>query len=162
MKYRAMIEEARRTGKAGETAMWASIESVDELLEDLKEEHPDRYWAFMRRAHEDMHGRHYNEEFAEWDIGQMHSTDQNGVTHHGAHWTRQEVSQAMQGHPLPASVTECDKWVAANAMWHDLHRGFDDRQIILAAILFFFSDEDWGADGKIWCYMQKRHGQKRG
>lgn len=156
MGYRKMIEEARRMGKGNEAAMWESIESVDELLEEVREEHPEKYWNFMRRAHEAMHGKHYNEEFARWDIEQMHSTDPNGIKHIGAHWSKAEVVAAMQGHPMPAHITECDKWVAANAMWHDLHRGFDDKQIILATILFFFGDEDWGGDGKIWCYMNAK------
>lgn len=156
MDYRRMMEEARKLGKGNELTMWASIESVSDLLEDLREDYPDKYWAFMRRAHEDIHGKHYNEEFARWDIEQMHSTDPNGIKHIGQHWSKAEVVQAMQGHPMAASVTECDKWVAANAMWHDLHRGFDDKQIILATILFFFADTDWQGDGKIWCYMNMR------
>lgn len=156
MKYKRMIEEARRAGKGTELAMWASIESVSDLLEDLKEDYPEKYWAFLRKTHEDMYGKHYNEEFAQWDIEQMHSTDPNGMHHKGAHWSKAEVTQAMHGHPMPAEVTECDKWVAANAMWHDLHRGFDDKQVILATILFFFSDEDWAGDGKIWRYMQMK------
>lgn len=153
MDYRSMIEEARRSGKAGEPAMWASIESVSELLEELREEHPEKYWRFMRKAHEAMHGKHYNEEFARWDIGRMHSTDANGIHHEGMHWTRQEVVNAMQGKPVTAGVTDCDKWVAANAMWHDLNKKFDDAQVINAAILFFLSDEDWPGQGKIWEYM---------
>jgi hypothetical protein len=59
----------------------------------------------------------------------------------------------MHGKPMPAGVTDCDKWVAANAMWHDLNKKFDDGQVIHAAILFFLSDEDWPGQGKIWEYM---------
>ena len=155
MDYKKMIEEAKRNGKATEAVMWASIETVNDMLEELREEHPEKYWAFMRRVHEDIYGSHYNEEFAKYDIEQMHSTDANGVKHMGAHWTKAEVTQALMGKAIPAEVTECDKWVAANAMWHDLRKVFDERQILNATVLFFFQDEDWEGHGKVWEYMEE-------
>lgn len=156
MKYKEMLEDAKAKGLTSEKVMWESIEDMDDMLCMMKHEHPKEYWALMRRMHGRLYKHHYDEEFARWDIEQMHSTDPNGIKHIGAHWSKAEVVAAMQGHPMPAHITECDKWVAANAMWHDLHRGFDDKQIILATILFFFGDEDWGGDGKIWCYMNAK------
>lgn len=153
MDYKRMIEEAKRSGKGTEAVMWANVDSVSDLLEELREEHPDKYWAFMRRTHEDIYGCHYNEEFARYDIERMHSTDANGLKHMGAHWSKQEVLNALQNKPIHADITECDKWVAANAMWHDLHKAFDDRQVLNAAVLFFLTDEDWQGHGKIWEYM---------
>lgn len=151
-----MIEEAQRKGKGTEAIMWASVDSVSELLEEMRREHPEKYWAFMRRTHEDIYGCHYNEEFARYDIDQMHSTDANGLKHMGAHWSKQDVVNALQGKPIHADITDCDKWVAANAMWHDLHKAFDDRQVLNATVLFFLTDEDWPSHGKIWEYMACR------
>lgn len=153
MDYKRMIEEAKRSGKGTEAVMWANVDSVSDLLEELREEHPEKYWAFMRRTHEDIYGCHYNEEFARYDIERMHSTDANGLKQMGVHWSKAEVLSALQGKPIHADITDCDKWVAANAMWHDLHKAFDDRQVLNATVLFFLSDEDWQGHGKIWEYM---------
>ncbi len=153
MGYKQMITEARQEGRANEATMWASIEAVDEMLEELKEKHPEKYWHFMRKAHRQLNGSHYDTMFATHDIERMHSTDAQGREQTGAHWTREQVVQAWSGKQFPAGTTDCDKWVAANAFWHDLHKGFDETQILMAAWLFFFHDEDYKGDGKVWEYM---------
>ena len=151
--YKKMIEMARAEGKATEEIMWREIKHVGVLLDEIKEEHPELYWKYIRKAHEYLFGEHYTPEFAEYDIEQMYSTDENGQKHMGAHWTRQQVVDAWQGKVFPAGTTDCDKWVAANAIWHDLHREFDDGDVLKAAYLFFFADEDSDDDGKVWEYM---------
>jgi hypothetical protein len=155
MTYKTMVQEARQAGRASETAMWASIEAVDDMLEEMREQHPEKYWKFMRKAHEQLWGSHYDMQFANHDISRMHSTDANGREQVGAHWTREEVAQAWAGRTFPQSTTDCDKWVAANAFWHDLRKNFEDAEILQAAFLFFFADEDWKRDGKVWEYMNK-------
>jgi hypothetical protein len=151
--YKKMIMQAKAEGKASEDSMWKEIEHVDGLLEELKAEHPDLYWKYLRKAHMHLYGPHYAPEFAEYDISQMHSTDKNGVKHIGAHWTRQQVVTEWQGKVFPPGTTDCDKWVAANAFWHDLHREFEDGDILKAAYLFFFADEDSKSKGKVWDYI---------
>ena len=155
MTYKTMVQEARQTGRTNETAMWASIEAVDDMLEEMREQYPEKYWKFMRKAHEQLYGSHYDMQFANHDISRMHSTDAHGREQVGAHWTREEVVQAWAGRTFPQGTTDCDKWVAANAFWHDLRKHFDDAQILQAAFLFFFSDEDYKGDGKVWAYMNK-------
>lgn len=154
--YKKMIEEARVAGKANEQAMWAEIDHVAELLGEIKSEHPEMYWEYIRKAHENMYGSHYTPEFAEYDIEQMHSTDASGVRHTGAHWTKQQVLSVWSGKLFPTGTTDCDKWVAANALWHDLHKKFNDEQVLEAAYLFFFADEDYTTNGKVWDYMMKK------
>ena len=151
-----MIDEARQSGKATEATMWDSIADVDELLEELKETHPDKFWKFVRKVHRTLYGSHYDMQFAMYDIEKMTSTDSAGKKQAGAHWTREQVAEAWHGKTFPAGTTDCDKWVAANAMWHDLHKTFDDRQILSATVLFFFADEDWNGHGKIWEYMSNK------
>lgn len=156
MSYKTMIQEARQNGRANEAAMWASIEAVDELLEDMREKQPEKYWCFMRRAHSQLYGSHYDMQFANHDISRMHSTNASGERQMGAHWTREEVVQAWQNQSFPQGTTDCDKWVAANAMWHDLRKKFDDGQILQMAYLFFFQDEDYTGEGKVWEYMNQK------
>lgn len=151
--YKKMIEHARASGKASEESMWQEIKHVDVLLSEIKDEHPELYWQYMRNAHKHLFGHHYTPEFADYDVGKMHSTDRNGVKHEGAHWVKSQVIDAWQGKVFPPGTTDCDKWVAANAFWHDLHREFDDGDILKAAYLFFFADEDSKSKGKVWDYM---------
>lgn len=154
MDFEKMITEAKKKGLTNETKMWQSVAILEEGLEALKESHPDVYWKIMRDQHRLMYDGHYSEEFAQYDIDRMHSTDRSGVKNHGAHWSKNEVVSATSNKPFPQGVTDCDKWVAYNAMWHDLNRKFDDTQILEAAYLFFFADEDWSEEGtKIWDYM---------
>jgi len=148
MRYSEMIASARAKGIASEAVMYAGIEAVDELLETLKEHHPDKYWAFIRKTHESLYGPHYDEEFANHDICKMHSKDATG-----AHWTQEEVIAATMSMSFDTGVSASDKWVAANAMWHDLHSVYSDDEILRIAYLFFFNDEDWNSEGKIWDYM---------
>lgn len=153
MRYSSMIKAAREKGVASEAAMFAGIEAVDELLENMKGTHPDKYWSFIRKAHESLYGCHYDDEFAKWDISQMHSTDASGSECHGAHWSKSDVENAMISKTFANGVTGADKWVAANAAWHDLHSHYTDDDVLDIAYLFFFADEDWTGKGKVWEYM---------
>ena len=81
-----MIEQARKDGVASEKVMNASIDSVDALLEKMKEAHPDAYNQFIAKQHELFYGPHYNELFAEMDVAGLTYTDAEGKEHHGAYW----------------------------------------------------------------------------
>ena len=153
MTYKHMVEQARQTGTTNEKTMWESIESFSELLEELEESHPDLYWEFMRKQHGIMHHNHYDEDFAMYDVAQMHYTGKTGEKRTGAHWTAEQIEQATAGLKFPAGTTKWDKYVAFNAAFADLNKGFDDGDILKAGHLFYFADEDWGTDTKIWEYM---------
>jgi len=53
-----------------------------------------------------------------------------------------------------------DVYVAINGAWHDkvnLFRKWSsekcEQMVIEDAIVFYFQDEDWKSDGKVWDYM---------
>ena len=162
MTYKHMVEQARQTGTTNEKTMWESIESFSELLEELKEAHPELYWEFMRSQHGIMYHGHYDESFAMYDVAQMHYTGKTGEKHSGPHWTAEQIEQATAGMKFPAGTTRWDKYVAFNAMWADLSKGFDDGEVLKAAFLFYFADEDWPGDSKVWDYMgeARKHSEK--
>ena len=148
-----MIKRAQKDGHASEDAMWKSVARIDGLLEKIKDCHPDEYWDFLRKTHEDMYGAHYNEEYAKYDLERLHYTDSSGMENRGPHWTRDQVVAAMANREFPTGTTDYDKWVAANVAFSDFCKKFKESEILEIAYLFFFADEDYEHEGKIWHYM---------
>lgn len=153
--YKKMIEEARKTGRANEEAMWRSVENVEELLEEIKEHHPDMYHHFIRKEHEALNGPHFDCHFAKHTVEGLEYTDAEGVRQTGAHWTPEQVEAAWARKAFKPGTTPWDKYVGANAMYADLCKEFSDEDVLKAAYLFYFADEDWRGDGKVWQYFQR-------
>lgn len=156
MTYRHMVDHAKKAGVTTEKTMWESIDSFSELLEDLKEAHPQMYWDFMRKQHGIMFHNHYDEMFAMWDVSKMHSSNKAGEKKEGAHWTCEQIEVATAGLRFPAGTTKWDKFVAFNAAFHDFWKDFDEASIIKIGHDFYFADEDWPSETKIWEYMEHK------
>ena len=156
MTYKDMVMKAKASGIATEKTMWLSIEHFSELLDELKESHPDLYLSFMRKEMGIMHHNHYEEEFAMWDVAKLSWTEKDGTKHTGAHWTVDQVEQATSGLHFPQGTTKWDKFVAFNVTYSDLCKEFDDDDILQAGFLLYFADEDWGSSTKIWEYMARK------
>lgn len=154
--YRKMVDAAKAAGATNEKMMWQSIDSFSELLEEIREEHPQLYWDFMRKQHGIMHHGHYDEVFAVYDVGELEYTDKTGAKHKGAHWTAEQIEGATAGMKFPPGTTKWDKYVAFNAAFADLSKVFEDGDILKAGFALYFADEDWGDDTKIWdMYLAK-------
>lgn len=150
-----MLEDAKAKGLTSEKVMWESIADVEEMLEVLKEEHPAEYWKMVRKMHGRLFNNHYDEEFARHDVAKMHWTDRQGVKHEGEHWSVAQIEEATKGKTFPPGTTKWDKYVAYNSFASDLCKEFSDEEILKAAYLFWFADEDYGHEGKIWRYFCK-------
>lgn len=154
MDYKMMVEKAQRDGVATTDKMWKSIAAVGELMADVPAEAAKR---FERKQHEILYGCHYNEMMAADDLEELRYTDRDGYERTGAHWTADQVEEAMAGVHVPQGVTKWDKWVAANLMYSDLCREMPDDGILAAAKLFYLMDEDWPDPSvKVWQYMRAR------
>lgn len=145
MRYKEMIEEARAKGLTSEKEMWMGIAMVDEILCEIKEEHPELYWNFIREQHGMLFKGHYNEEFALHDVSKMQPI--------GEYWSCKDVEDATKGMVFPSGTTKWDKYVAFNAFANDL-QGIDDAIILKSAYKFWFEDKDWHKGNKIWEYMK--------
>lgn len=153
MTYKQIVQQARDRGLNTERAMESSVNSVSDLLESMKDTHPEIYKQFLQKTHEYLFGPHYDDEFANDAVSSLEYTDENGKHRTGPHWTKQEVMSATQGKTFPNGTTDCDKYVAYNATYADFCKKFDEEDILDIAYLFFFADEDWKGKGKIWTYM---------
>lgn len=161
MRYKEMIEEAKAKGLTSEKEMWQGIALIDELLCEIKEEHPDLYWAVIRDQFGIFNKGHYNEEFARYDVSQIEYTNRNGEKKHGAYWTMEQIKEATKEYKFPSGTNDWDIYVAANIAHSDFCKKFDDKQILDIMYSFFFADEDWLNGNKIWEYM-KLNKERRG
>lgn len=143
--YKEMIKDAIERGMTSESKMWENVDAVDELLEVIQKEHPDMYWAFIRKMHGSLHKGHYNQKFAIYDVEQMKPL--------GMYWTKAQIDEATKGMVFAQGVTEWDRYVAFNAFANDLKPEMADDQILKAAYKFWFADKDWNNNTKIWDYM---------
>lgn len=159
MNYLDMVKSAQKGGKTTEKQMWESIESVSDLLCDIKDAHPDLYWKFMRKQAGIMNGCHYDKEWADYDVSQIEYTDKDGKAHKGAYWTCEQIEEATKGMTFQNGTTKWDKFVAFNSFWADTCKALDTEQIIKSAYQFYFADEDFPKErgAKIWCYMKMVH-----
>ena len=92
----------------------------------------------------------------------------DGKVHRGEHWTYEQTTEVMQSYKskLPAEITAGDFYVALNAEWHDYicwamehYESEDeaDNAIIEMAMRFWFLDDDWGDNAKVWEYFRKKN-----
>ena len=160
MNYRQMVEHAKKAGMTTEKTMWDSIDSFSELLEELKESHPQMYWDFMRKQHGLMYHGHYDEGFAMYDVSKLHYTSRTGDKRQGAYWTVDQIEAATAGMKFPAGTNKWDKFVAFNAAYSDFSKDFDDGDVLKAGYSFYFADEDWPSETKIWEYMTHKPHKK--
>lgn len=159
MNYKEMVKAAKASGKVTEKQMWESVESVSNLMDCVKDAHPDMYWAFMREQVGIMNGGHYDEQFAMYDVSMIEYTDKDGKAHKGAYWTCEQTEEATRGMTFPSSTTKWDVFVGLNSFYADTCKALTSEQIIKAAYQYFFADEDWDKTrgSKIWCYMNMVH-----
>ena len=166
--YEQIVRENISKFKGDEKVMWESVRSVSRLLDKMKLHHPDLYWDFMREQHEIMFGKHFDEKYAKYEVEQMHHKTKDGKTHRGEHWPMEQTSEVMQSYKakLPTEVTPGDFYVALNTQWHDYicwamehYESEDeaDNAIIERAVRFWFCDDDWGDNCKVWEYFRTKN-----
>ena len=97
--------------------------------------------------------KHFDKQSAEEAVKRIYYTTKDGVEHHGAHWTLEQVLDATSTLKFKDCVTDYDKYVAFNAAYADLNKTLSTDLIIETAYAFFFEDEDAPCN-KIWLYMK--------
>ena len=163
-RYYDMVKANFNKLRNDESVMWGSIEMWDKHLEEMKEHHPEKFWTIMRNTHELMYGKHFDREYAEWQVEQMRHKCGDKV-YKGEHWSHEETTAVMQKYrnTLPPEITPCDFYVALNSQWHDYHcfmkEHFESEEemelaIIESAVDFWFKDDDYPTNDKVWCYFR--------
>lgn len=160
MNFKELVETAKASGTWNEKTMWKSVCSMANLLADIKKEHPQMFWDFLREQHGILFGNHYHRDFAEWDVAQIEYTDREGKKHTGAYWTCEQVEEATKAMSFPSGTTKWDKFVAFNSFFADTCKVLTEEQTLETAYQFYFADEDFPKErgAKIWLYMAMVHG----
>lgn len=164
-RYYDMIKANYNKLRNDDNVMWGHIEMWDKHLEEMREPHPDMYWAMMRHTHELMYGMHFDKEYAEWQVERMHHIGDDGREYKGERWSMKEASQVAQKYRgrYPSEYNDYDIYVALNAQWHDTictaKRHFAsvedaENYIIKEAIAVWLNDSDWGSTDKVWRYFR--------
>lgn len=156
--YKKMIEAAKAKGVANEQTMWQSIESMELLLQKMKEAHPALYWEFIHEQHKMLYKGHYDEEFATYELSRVYYINKAGEKTNVPYWTVDQVEEATRGFNYPSGTTKWDKWVAHNTFRSDTMKSLPDDLALKAGWEFFFDDIDYKKEAttKLWEYMHTR------
>lgn len=153
-KIMGFYELIDKYGKGASDAKMKELTcTLDKFFEMLKDAHREKYKYLMREVFGVLNNHHYDEHYAEKDISCMEYTDRTGVKRKGGHWTLEEAEEQYKKLQVPSSVGKYDWWVAINASFADMCTVLDDDSIIKSALLFWFKDEDWKGDTKIFDYF---------
>lgn len=164
-RYYDMVKANFNKLRNDEGVMWSSIEMWDKHLEEMREHHPDKYWEMLRKTHELMYGKHYNKEYAEWEVDRMSHMGDDGREYKGEHWSMSDTTSVMSKFRgrIPAEYNEYDFYVALNTHWHDTicvaKRHFStieeaESYVIDEAVAVWFNDADWPTKDKVWRYFR--------
>ena len=140
----------------GEDRMWKGIERVSDFLEKMREEHPHEVKHFLKEEYIAMNGKHLNQHVAMQLVSGMYHSE--GVNTVKGELVRPEAAETE----LLKGENKGDEWywdayVAANAMMHDLsNTGLSDAQIMNTTKHFFFNDEDFSDENKVFWYFEWR------
>jgi hypothetical protein len=164
-RYHDLMKSNFSAMRGNDALMWKHIGLVDELLDELREVHKDKYWAFMRQVHELMYGKHFDEAYARWQVEQMYHIGDDNREYKGEHWSLSDTTSVMQKYRgrIPSEYNEFDFYVALNSQWHDTictaKRHFStvdeaENYVIDEAVALWLNDSDWPSHDKVWRYFQ--------
>lgn len=143
----------KQSPSGGEKGMWSGVRRVSDFLEKQREKDPDEVRKFLKDEYIAMNGKHFNEHVAMWLVSDMyHSVGQKIVK---GELIRPEAAQELLKGLDKGTEWYWDAYVAANAMMHDLaNTGLSDAQIMNITKHFFFHDEDFSDENKVFWYFE--------
>ena len=153
MDYLSLVKNSNGTKET----MWKSVEHINDLLRGMKEAHPDIVRKFMEEEYELMNGRHICERLAKEMVSKMFHTDNAGRTVTGEAATPDEAMYLVSDKNVETQLKcKWDAYVGANAFMHDLGKtGYPKNDILKAAKMFWFHDEDMGEKcDKVYWYFK--------
>lgn len=152
MRYIDIVKTA--TNK-NDKVMWLQIKEVSDLIDQLWKSHPDMAQRFMMKAYGTLHGEHFNEQLAKEFVNAMYHYNNKEDKIVGEVVGVEEAESILE--PSDRERMRWDAYVAANTMMHDMARADMDRRSIMEATrMFWFEDDDFDGESKIFWYFANR------
>lgn len=144
----------------------AGISSLSPIFNRIQIENGDKYIKILKKFHEHVYGKHFNEYFATEQVKCMYHTKPNGRICKGEKFDVKEAEIILNKYikPIDNTVNIWDVYVALNAQYHDhivefieWFKTIDEDElhdkVVESTINFWFKDEDAGSD-KVWNYFK--------
>lgn len=144
----------KQSPKGSEKIMWGSVKRVSDFFEKQREKDPDEVRKFLKSEYIALNGKHINQHVAMQLVADMHHSD--GVNSVKGELVYPETAEKE----LLKGENKGDEWywdayVAANAMMHDLaNTGLNESEIMNVARHFFFHDDDYSEENKVFSYFE--------
>lgn len=152
MKY---IDIVKTASIKSDSVMWAQVKEVSDLIDQLWKSHPDMAQRFMMKAYGTLHGEHFNEQLAKEFVNAMYHYNNREEKVTGEVVPVEEAESILE--PTDREKMRWDAYVAANTMMHDMARADMDRRVILeAARVFWFADDDFDGNNKVFWYFANK------
>lgn len=119
-----------------------------EILEDMKDEHPDEYNGYKLCLYEMAYGKVVSEDMANKWVKEMEPV--------GMYWTMDETTGAMQ--KLGYNFNKIDFYITANMMMNDYHDLVKDDEILALKMARDWLDDSDAVNNKLyeyWKYIAK-------
>lgn len=144
MHYIDIIQSAP---SKSEDLMWQAVRHTSQFIDQLWRTHQPIANRFIMEQFELIHGPHFNEQLARATVADMYHDNT-----HGEIITPDEASSIA-----PSPEQNWDAYVAANAFAHDLApMGMSRKDLLHAAETFWFHDQDFPSDSKIFWYFKNK------
>lgn len=142
MNYLSLVQNAPN---CSEETMLQAVAHTSRLIDQLWQTHQPIAARFIVEQYEIMYGPHFNEQLARDTVAQMY--------HDGI---RGQIITPEESAPI-APEQPWDAYVAANALAHDLAPlNLQRKDLLQAAKAFWFHDQDFPSDNKIFWYFKSR------
>lgn len=134
------------------------------MMESMSESEKREMWESMRDFHESGRGRHFSPAYARQEVSDMHHTE-GGNKHKGEKHPIERAEEVFKRYKslLPEDTTVADVYVAINNHYHKYAQLFKawfgdniDTKIFEAAIVFWFKDDEFPENEKLWKFFQMK------
>lgn len=133
-------------------------------MESMSESEKREMWESLRDFREEGKGRHFSPTYARHEVSDMHHTE-GGNKHKGEKYPIERAEEVFKRYKslLPEDTTIADVYVAINHQYHKYAQLFKawfgdniDTKIFESAIVFWFKDDEFPGNEKLWKFFQMK------
>lgn len=136
---------------------------LQKMFDGMERHEKKSMWETIMGSHEDGQSKHFTPSYAKYEVEEMCHTE-NGNKHKGEKYPMDKADEVHKRYKsiLPTETTVADVYVAINCHYHDYAQLYKawfgdgiDTKIIESAIVFWFKDEEFEGEEKLWKFFHK-------